>query len=67
VVEVTETSAGWRVGWTVGRVGKELVGVGAGRQSLVSGVRDHEVLKVGDAGSELVLRHGGRLFSGEGK
>jgi len=25
------------------------------------------VLQVGDTGSELVLRHGGRLFSGEGK
>ncbi len=34
---------------------------------MVSGVRRHEVLKVGDAGSELVLRHGERLFSGEGK
>ena len=28
VVEVTGTGAGWRVGWVVGRVGKEAVDVG---------------------------------------
>ncbi len=28
VVEVTGTSAGWRVDWVVGRVGKESVDVG---------------------------------------
>ncbi len=39
---------------------------GVGRQSLISSVRGHEVLKVGDAGSELLfLRHGGILFGGE--
>ena len=38
---------------------------GVGRQSLISSVRGHEVLKVGDAGSELFLRHGGRLFGSE--
>ncbi len=32
-----------------------------------SSVRGHEVLKVGDAISELFLRHGGRLFGGESK
>jgi hypothetical protein len=34
---------------------------------LSSSVRGHEVLKVGDAISELFLRHGGRLFGGESK
>jgi hypothetical protein len=34
---------------------------------LISSVRVHEVLKVGDAGSQLFLRHGGRLFGGESK
>ena len=34
---------------------------------MISSIRGHEVLKVGDAGSELFLRYGGRLFGGESK
>jgi hypothetical protein len=52
VVEVTGTSAGWRVGWVVGRVGKESVDVGI---VVLEGSR-WLLVSVAITGSELVNR-----------